>query len=343
MAFKVVDLLGLSALFDYGEIFKNAGVEVELVQNFLPFTATEDDVIAAARDSDFVIAQATYHPFTRRVLASLSKCRFIISAGIGYDRLDSEAATDFGILAANVPDFCLEEVSDHTMALILACTRRIVRLNDLVRKGSWKAATDPDIASEMWPKMSRLRGQTLGLIGFGRIPQALVPKARGFGLKIVVYDPYVAPAVFRRFKVRRVELDELLAESDIISIHAPLTPETTHLLGLEQFRKMKRNACLINTARGPIVNHDALYSALSQGLISMAAVDVTDPEPLPSESPLLKLDNFVVTAHCAHASPLSLATMQLRPAEEVIRVIKGEWPLGLINPRVQDKYRQKWT
>jgi D-3-phosphoglycerate dehydrogenase len=343
MGFKVVDLLGLSGLFDYEGIFKNAGIEVELVQNFLPFTSTEDEVITAAADADIVIAQATYHPFTSRVLGSLTKCKFIISAGIGYDRLDIDAATDLGILVANVPDFCLDEVSDHTMALILACTRRIVRLNELVKNGSWKTATDPNIASEMWPKMSKLRGQTLGLIGFGRIPRALVPKARGFGLNIIAYDPYVAPDVFRRYKVRRVHLDELLAKSDIVSIHTPLTSETKHLLGIQQFRKMKPSACLVNTARGPVVNHDALYTALTQGVISAAAVDVTEPEPLPPDSPLLKLGNFMVTAHCAHASPSALATMQLRPAEEVVRVIKGEWPVGLINSSVKDKYRQKWA
>lgn len=343
MAFRVVDLLGFSALVDYGETFRKAGVEVEVVQNFCALEATEDQIIAAVGDADAAIAQATFQPFSRRVLSSLKNCKFIISVGIGYDRLDTEAATEFGILAANVPDFCLEEVSDHTMALILACTRRIVRLNEIVKGGGWKLATDPQISSEMWPRMSRLRGQTLGLIGFGRIPQALVPKARGFGLRIVAYDPYVGHERFREYGVDKVDLDELLAQSDIVSVHAPLTSETRHLLGLEQLRKMKPSACLVNTARGPIVDHEALYSVLSQGLVSAAAVDVTDPEPIPPDSPLLKLDNFIVTAHCAHASPSSSAVLPARPPEEIIRVIRGEWPVGLVNPQVKEKYRQKWA
>jgi D-3-phosphoglycerate dehydrogenase len=343
MAFKVADVLGLSGFVDCEAIFRKAGLEVELVKNFCSLDATEDEIIAAVGDADAVIAQATWQPFSRRVLASLSNCRFIISVGIGYDRLDTDAATEFGIMAANVPDFCLEEVSDHTMALILACTRRIVRLTEIVKQGGWRSATDPDIASELWPKMSRLRGQTLGLISFGRIPQALVPKAKGFGLRIIAYDPYVAPDRFQEFGVEQVNLDQLLRQSDIVSIHAALTSETSQLLGLEQLKKMKPTACLVNTARGPIVDHGALYTALRQGYISAAAVDVTEPEPIPPDSPLLKLDNFIVTAHSAHASPSSSAALPPRPAEEVIRVVKGEWPVGLINPQVKEKYRQKWA
>lgn len=343
MAFKVVDLMGFSEIVDYEEMFKQAGVEVELVKNFCSLEATEEEIIAAVGDADAVITQTTFQPFSRRVLASLSNCRFIISAGVGYDKLDVEAATELGILIANVPDFCLEEMADHTMALILACTRRVVQLNEIVRRGGWKPHPDPYIRSEMWPKMSRLRGQTLGLVGFGRIPRALVPRAKSFGVRIIAYDPYIAPDIFQEFGVEQVSLDQLLTESDIVSIHTPLTPETTHLLGLEQLKKMKPTAYLINTARGPIVDHEALYTVLSEGHISAAAVDVTEPEPIPLDSPLLKLDNFIVTAHSASASPSSFVALPPRPGEEVIRVVKGEWPLGLVNPQVKEKYRQKWA
>ena len=343
MTFKAVDLMGFSEIVDYEEMFKQAGVEVELVKNFCSLEATEDEIIAAVGDADAVITQTTFQPFSRRVLASLSNCRFIISAGIGYDKLDVEAATELGILIANVPDFCLEEMADHTMALILACTRRVVQLNEIVRRGGWKPHPDPYIRSEMWPKMSRLRGQTLGLVGFGRIPRALVPRAKSFGVRIIAYDPYIAPDIFQEFGVEQVSLDQLLTESDIVSIHTPLTPETTHLLGLEQLKKMKPTAYLINTARGPIVDHEALYTVLSEGHISAAAVDVTEPEPIPLDSPLLKLDNFIVTAHSASASPSSFAALPPRPGEEVIRVVKGEWPVGLVNPQVKEKYRQKWA
>jgi D-3-phosphoglycerate dehydrogenase len=342
MSFKVVDILGLSGLFDYAGIFQKADVDVELIVNSCSLEAAEAEIIAATANADAIIAQATYQCFSRKVLSRLAKCKFIISAGIGYDKLDVDAATEYGIMVANVPDFCLEEVSDHTMALILACTRKVVQLNEIVKRGCWQSRIDPNI-SNIWPVMSKLKGQTLGLIGFGRIPQTLVPKARGFGMKLVSYDPYAPPDLFRKFKVRKVSLRQLLAQSDIVSVHAPITPETEHLLGLEQFKTMKGNACLINTARGPIVDYEALYTALSQGIISAAAVDVTEPEPLPENSPLLKLDNFIVTGHSAHASPTSSVKLRFSPAEEIIRVVKGKWPIGLINKGVKDKYLKKWA
>ncbi|UCG82903.1 MAG: C-terminal binding protein [Dehalococcoidia bacterium] len=342
MAFKVVDILGLSALADYEAMFKQAGVEVELAVRSCPFEATEDEIIAAARDADAVIAQAAYQNLSRRVLSGLDNCRFLITVGIGYDKLDVDAATEFGIMAANVPDYCLEEVSDHAMALILACTRRVVQLNEIAKRGDWKLIGDPSVSVEVWPKMSRLRGHTLGIIGLGRTARALVPKAKGFGLRIIACDPHLAPEVFGEFEVEQVELDQLLDQSDIVSIHAPLTSETRHLFRLEQLKKMKPTACLINTARGELVDHEALYNALSDGIISAAAFDVTEPEPIPADSPLLKLDNFIVTDHSAHASPTATAALPTRPLEDVIRVVRGDLPAGLINPQVMGKYRQKW-
>jgi D-3-phosphoglycerate dehydrogenase len=229
------------------------------------------------------------------------------------------------------------------MALILTCTRRITQINDMVKKGGWKSQPDPRIGSEIWPKMTRLKGKTLGLLGFGRIPQTLVPKAMGFGLRIIVYDPYVSKDSLESFEVEQVTLDELLAQSDIVSVHVPLNAETRHMIGMEELKKMKPTACLVNTARGAIVDHEALYTALSEGLVSMAAFDVTEPEPIPSDSPLLKLDNFVVTGHSAHAFSSSSPGLFQRPAEEVIRVARGEWPVGLVNPAVKGKYNLKWS
>ena len=180
MSFKVVLVLDVPgrSMPDYGEMLKEAGLEVEFVRKHC---TTEDEIMAAAYDADAVIGVATFQPFSRKVIQRLTKCRLIQSIGIGYDYLDVEAATEQGILAANIPDCSLEEVSDHTMALILACTRRIVQLNDAVKNGGWEAQTDSDIQRSIWPKMSRLRGQTLGLIGFGRIPRSLVPRQRDSG------------------------------------------------------------------------------------------------------------------------------------------------------------------
>ncbi|MFC1963146.1 C-terminal binding protein [Chloroflexota bacterium] len=341
MAFKVVQLVGLAGAPDYDDMFRKAGVKVELVKKVLT-QASEDDIINAVGDADAAIIAATFMPFPRRVLINLENCKFIMSIGIGYDRLDVEAATELGILVANVPDASLEEVSDHTMGLILACSRKIVQLNDIAKGGYWKSMREPCIQDEIWPKLSRLKGQVLGLIGFGRIARNLVPKANGFKLRIIAYDPYVASSIFKKFGVEQVSLNELLTRSDIVSIHVPLTKETTQLLRLEQFKVMKPSACLINTARGAVIDSDALYTALKQGYISAAAVDVTDPEPIPADSPLLELDNFIVTAHSAGMSPGARYELHRRPAEEVVRVAKGDWPVGLLDPRVKSKYRKKW-
>jgi D-3-phosphoglycerate dehydrogenase len=342
MSFKAIDILGISMLQDYAKMFKDAGVDVELVVNPCPLGPTEDEIIAAAKGADAVIAQVSYQSITRKVLKSLKNCKLITSIGIGYENLDVDAATELGIMAANVPDANIEDVSDHTMGLILACTRRIVQLNNVVKKGGWTSVASPQIIGDVWPHLSRLRGQTLGLIAFGKIPRALAPKAKGFGLKIMVYDPYLSPDIIRKFDVEQVDMDQLLADSDIVSIHTPLTAETKHILGLKQLKKMKPTACLINTARGGVVDPKALYTALTKGYIAAAAFDVTEPEPINPDNPLLKLDNFIVTAHSAGLSPQALAEMQRRPGDEIIRVVQGKWPFGLVNPEVKTKYIKKW-
>ncbi len=343
MPFKAVDILGISLLVNYEEMFKQAGVEVELVVNACPLGATEDEIIAAVGDADAVITQTTFQAFTRRVLASLSNVKLITSIGVGYDHLDVDAATELGIVTANVPDASTREVADHAMGLILACTRRVVQLNEVVKRGSWASMGDDYIRGEIWPKLSRLEGQTLGIIGLGRIGRALVTRAKGFGLRIIANDPYIAPGIFGEFGVERVNLDQLLTQSDIISLHVPLTSETERLLGLERFKKMRPTACLVNTARGAVVDHEALYTALTEGLISIAAFDVTQPEPIPADSPLLKLDNFICTAHSAGLSPPAFAELQRRPGAEIIRFVKGEWPVGLIDQRAIETYRKKWA
>ena len=190
--------------------------------------------------------------------------------------------------------------------------------------------------------MSRLRGQTLGLLGFGRIPQALVPKAKGFGMRIIVCDPYVPENVIKALELERVEVDQLLKESDILSIHSALTPETHHMIGLEQLKKMKPSSYIVNTARGPIVDGKALYTALKEGIICGAAMDVSEPEPISQDDPLLTLDNFIITAHSAHFSIPAFAELTQRPAREIARVFRGEWPVGLLNPDVKEKYKEKW-
>lgn len=343
MAFKVAQLLELPDMPDYSNMFIQAGVDVELVKKIDPIPLTEEQIISAVGDANAAIAGTTVQPFSRKVFQKLDNFRFIMSIGIGYDNLDVAAATEFGVLAANIPDYCLEEVTDHVMGLILACTRRIVQVNEIVKRGGWKSQAEPHIQNEIWPRLSRLRGQTLGLVGLGRIPRALVPKAKGFGLRIIAFDPYIASDIFGELEVEHVDLDKLLVQSDIVSLHVPLISDTRQFIGLEQLRKMKPTACLINTARGALIDHEALYIALGQGYIAAAALDVTEPEPLPVDSPLLQLDNVIITAHCAGISPVSFAEMLRRPGEEIIRVVRGEWPVGLLNPQVKTEYQQRWV
>ncbi len=341
MRFKVVQVMYQPGALmpDYGQMLEQSGLDVEFVR---ANCTSEEEIIAAARDADAVIGVATFQKFSRKVIESLPRLRFIMSMGIGYDSLELAAATEHGVLAANVPDYCLEEMSDHVMALVLALTRKVTRLDAIVKAGGWAQEPDPNIQRTVWPSMTRLRGLTLGLVGLGRVPRALVPKARGFGMRIVASDPYVDPAVFRSLQVERADFEGLLKQSDFVSLHAPLTLETTRMLGAGQLQKMKPTACVVNTARGALVDHQALYRALADRVIAGAALDVIDPAPIPGDDPLLQLDNVIVTAHSAHASVAALTELLRRPGHEVARVLKGEWPVGLLNPEARDRYQQRW-
>ena len=337
--FKVVLPLALSGESEkYPEKFRELGAEF-VGQH----CATDDEFIALAKDADAVITVGSIRPVPRKVIEGLERCRLISNTQIGYDSIDTAAATERGILVTNVPDYCVEEVSDHAMALILACARKIVHLNEAAKKGQWGLSADGiEIQNRIWPKMSRLQGQTLGLLGLGKVSRALVPKAQGFQLRVIAYDPYISPEVAQQIGVELVDLKRLLRESDFLSIHAALTPETRHIMNAEAFDRMKTTACLINTARGGFVDEAALYQALKEGKIAMAALDVTDPEPPDPQSPLLAMNNVISTAHSAFFSPTSEAERWHRPVAEVTRVMRGEWPRAVVNPQAKEKYVARW-
>lgn len=304
---------------------------------------SDDEFIALASDADAIITVGSIRPVPRKIIEQLKQCRLISNTQIGYDSIDTAAAAERGILVTNVPDYCVGEVSDHAMALILACTRKVVPLNSSARKGQWGlSASGIEIQQRIWPTMTRLEGQTLGLFGFGRVARALVLKARGFGLRIIAHDPYVAPEAARQMGVAMVDWKRLLNESDFISIHAALTAETRHIFSHDAFNEMKPTACLINTARGGFVDEAALLQALKEGKLAMAALDVMDPEPPDPQNPLFALDNFISTAHSAFFSPDSEAERWHRPVEEVARVMRGEWPKAVVNPDAKEKYIARW-
>lgn len=293
-----------------------AGVEYRLHQ-----AKTEDEVIAVARDADAIILQ--YAPITGRVLDALPRCRVAVRYGVGVDTVDLEAATARGVVVANVPDYCYEEVSDHALALGLALWRGVVFYDRAIRSGTWDAPAKKP--------MYRLRGRILGLIGTGRIGRCLAGKAAGVGLTVLGYDPYLTSWPEG---IRPVTLEELLKQSDIISLHLPLTAETRHLVGEAALSQVKPTALLVNTARGGLVDTAALCRALAEGRIGGAALDTLETEPLPAGSDLLEFPNVILSPHAAWYSEQSQADLKRKTAEAVLAVLKGERPYSPVNPEV---------
>ncbi len=299
---------------------------------------TEEDVIRDAGDADAVIVGAT-DPYTSKVIQNLKRCRVISRMGIGFNNIDVEEATRQGIPVTVVLDASVHEVSDQAMAFLLEFSRKIAPLAQAVRQGKWVAGSAEII--RLRGQMFRLNTQTLGLVGVGRIGSRMPGKARAFGMRVLAYDPYLSAEELRQRGAEKVDFDRLLRESDFISIHAPLTPETRGMFGLEQFRKMKPTAVIINTARGAIINHQGLYQALVEGVISGAGLDVCQPEPPAQDDPLLKLDQVMITGHSAFFSQSSMLELQQRAAGSVIAALRGEWPSSVINPEVKKQKNRR--
>ncbi|MCL6510565.1 MAG: C-terminal binding protein [Anaerolineae bacterium] len=297
-------------------------------------TTDADALIAVAHDADAVLSE--FMPFDRRTLEGLARCKAVVGYTIGLDHYDLDAATELGIAIAHTPGFCTEEVANHAMALILACARRLLTLDRKVRAGWWP---DPRHLERDLTPLGSLYGQTLGLLGFGGIARSVARKARAFDMIVQAFDPYVSEATFTEHGVRPCDLDELVAGSDYLSIHAPLTPATRHVIGEAQLRRMKPGAFLINTSRGAVVDEAALVRALREGWIAGAALDVFEQEPPAPDHPLLQLDNVIVTPHAAYCSDGSYARVRRMAAEEAARALRGEWPVALANPAVKANAR----
>jgi D-3-phosphoglycerate dehydrogenase / 2-oxoglutarate reductase len=300
------------------EVLSKIGAVIRLAEE-----PTPEAIVQVARQADAVLV--TYAKITAEMIRQMAGCRVIARFGIGVDNVDIAAATEAGIVVTKVPDYCVDEVSDHTMALLLALVRKIPFANTLVHGGRWGMPAVVPI--------HRLRGTVMGLAGFGRIPQLVAPKAKAFGIKVVTYDPYVSESVTRAACVERMDFAQLLKVSDYVSIHTPLVPETHHLFNADVLAQMKPSAYLINTARGPIVDEAALVHALDRGQIAGAALDVLSTEP-PSGSPLFGRNNVILTPHMSFYSEESLIDLQTRAAEEVVRVLTGQVPRYPVNPEV---------
>jgi D-3-phosphoglycerate dehydrogenase len=290
----------------------------------LAYCNTEDEVIEVAKDADGIINQ--YAPMTRRVIESLKRCKIIARYGVGVDNIDVEAATEHKIIVANVPDYCVDEVSTHTMALILACARGITLLDSKISEKIW----DFTLAKPLF----RTKGKTLGLFGLGRIARAVAQKASGFGFKIIAYDPYVSKI---DGGIKLVKFSQLLSDSDFISIHTPLTDKTKHSFGESELKTMKKTAYLINTARGPIIDERNLYVALKERWIAGAALDVMEKEPPDWENILPKLNNLIITPHISFYSEESYVELKTKTAKAVLSVLKGGLPRAMVNPQAANK------
>jgi D-3-phosphoglycerate dehydrogenase / 2-oxoglutarate reductase len=282
------------------------------------------------RDADGVMTD--YFRCSAEVITKLERCRVVCQYGVGLDQIDVEAATGAGIYVTHTPAYCVDELADHALALMLAVARNVVRFDRAVRAGIWDyACAGP---------MRRLRGRTLGLVGFGRAGQALAPRAQALGLHVVAADPAVDDAVFASAGVERLELPKLLARADLLSLHAPLVDETRCLIGRAELAALKPGAILINTSRGGLIDQEALADALISGHLAGAGLDVLSQEPPSRDERLLALDCVVLTPHAAFLSVESLDSVQSQAADEVVRVLCGELPRHVVNPQAHAARRK---
>lgn len=293
------------------DVFAESGLDIEFIK---AQCKTEEEVIEQAKKADAILNQ--YAPLSRRVIESLEKTKIISRYGVGVNTIDLDAAKEKGITVANVPDYGMEEVSNHALALLLSWARKVTLLNNQVKKGNWDFKACVPI--------HRFNKQTVGVLGFGRIPRRFIEKVKPLGFKTAAYDPFVSAEDMMAVGVQKMELDEIIRESDYLSVHVPLINDTFHLLNEERFKQMKKTAVIINTARGPIIDEKALADALEKEYISGAALDVTEEEPISKDSPLLKMDNVIITPHSAWYSEEAMIELRQKAAKNIVQVLNGE-------------------
>jgi D-3-phosphoglycerate dehydrogenase len=291
----------------------------------LPFMGDEATVIERTRDADAMVVSFT--PVTRGVMSALEGLKVVVRTGVGYDVIDVPAATDLGVIVVNIPDLWIREVANHALALLLSWNRKIITLDRQVRGGVWSAVVPGAYAGA-------LHGETVGIVGLGNIGSAFARRVAALDTKVIACDPYVDDARFAALGVERVSLEAVAERSDSVSVHTPLNDETRHMIGEAFLRRMKPTALLINTARGPVVDEQALTRALEQGRPGGAALDVWEREPVAPDNPLLRMDTVIASPHAAYFSTAAVAAVPRRCGEEVARVLTGQRPLNVVNPEV---------
>ncbi len=313
--------------YDFGEVdVERAEIEGAGFRLVAAQCKSEDELIEVAGNAAAIITQ--YARVGEKTINALRECKVIARYGAGVDIVDVEAATRRNILVTNVPEYCVGEVADHAMAMLLATARKVREYDRAARAGVWRWQAGQPI--------HRISGRTMGLLAFGRIARAIAARGKAFGVNLIAYDPYVSPQDFAVHNVRSVPFDELIAQSDYLMIQVPLTDETRGMVDEAALRRMKPNAILINTSRGPVVDNAALFRALKEGWIAGAGIDDTEEEPAKirnwrPDNPLFTLDNIYITPHTAYYSEESIRTARDFAAREVVRVLRGEAPISPVN------------
>lgn len=305
-------------------VLEAAGIELVVAPD-----TSENTLAELAKDVDAIMF--CFAQVTAKVLESATKCKIAARYGIGVDNVDIPRATELGIVVTNVPDYCMDEVTDHALGMILALNRRLVPHTREVVQGGWN-----DVALNQ--PMHRTRGATMGIVGYGRIGRSLAAKAVGFGMNILAYDPMIEPGSDVE-GASATTLDELLEKSDFVSLHVPLLPSTENMISAPELAKMKPGSIIVNCARGGLIDEHALASALESGHIAGAGLDVVEPTPPDPSSPLLAQENVIITPHTAFFSQASTVELEERTAGEVVRVLAGEKPENWINPEVSGTTR----
>jgi D-3-phosphoglycerate dehydrogenase len=298
-------------------ILEAAGCEVVLGK-----IGPEEELIRLTHDADGIITQ--FAKLTPAVLDRMKQVKVIVRNGIGYDNIDVQAAGERRIPVCNIPDYCIDEVADQTLAFILALTRQVVPNDRYVRDGHWGLAVRED-------QMKALRDLTVGVVGLGRIGRAVVKRMQAFGSRIVVADPFVAGEAIRAAGAEPTTLDSLLQISDLVTLHCFLNSQTRHLINADSLAKMKPGVLVVNVGRGGLVDSAALVAALRSGQVAGAALDVFEQEPLPSDSPLRTMANVVVASHIASVSTRAMKTARETSAHLVLKALRGEKLENVVN------------
>lgn len=314
MAFKVVITDYEFDKLNYEEkVFKESGLDIHFVK---AQCRTEQEVIEVAKDADAIINQ--YAPLNAKVLNELTNCKVISRYGVGVDTIDLEVAKQKGIAVCNVPDYGIEEVSNHALALLMSWSRKIVELNNAVKNGNWDFSISPPVY--------RFKNRIFAVIGFGKIPRRVIEKVQPLGFTLVGYDPFVSAEEMAKYNVKKVELDEALTQSDVISLHVPLVKDTHHLINLGNVNDLKDGVFILNTARGPIIETEALIQGLRSGKIAGAALDVVEIEPVPEGHELLGFSNVYITPHSAFYSVEAVEELRTKTARNIVEALEGSVP-----------------